>query len=59
MSRPRRTILLVEDEPSITEPLAEALRSEGVDDHGGRRGGSSGSGSDNSGHGGGGHGDDD
>jgi two-component system response regulator RegX3 len=29
MSRPRRTILLVEDETSITEPLAEALRSEG------------------------------
>ena len=27
MSRPRRTILLVEDETSITEPLAEALRS--------------------------------
>jgi two-component system, OmpR family, response regulator RegX3 len=31
MSRPRRTILLVEDETSITEPLAEALRSEGFD----------------------------
>jgi two-component system response regulator RegX3 len=31
MSRPRRTILVVEDEPSITEPLAEALRSEGFD----------------------------
>jgi two-component system response regulator RegX3 len=31
MSRPRRTILLVEDEASITEPLAEALRGEGFD----------------------------
>jgi two-component system response regulator RegX3 len=31
MSRPRRTILLVEDETSITEPLAEALRSEGFE----------------------------
>ena len=31
MSRPRRTILLVEDETSIIEPLAEALRSEGFD----------------------------
>jgi two-component system response regulator RegX3 len=31
MSRPKRTILLVEDEMSITEPLAEALRSEGFD----------------------------
>ncbi len=31
MSRPKRTILLVEDEPSITEPLAEALRSEGFE----------------------------
>jgi DNA-binding response OmpR family regulator len=31
MSRPRRTILLVEDETSITEPLAEALRGEGFD----------------------------
>jgi two-component system response regulator RegX3 len=31
MSRPRRTILLVEDEISITEPLAEALRSEGFE----------------------------
>ena len=31
VSRPRRTILLVEDETSITEPLAEALRSEGFD----------------------------
>jgi two-component system response regulator RegX3 len=30
-SRPKRTILLVEDETSITEPLAEALRSEGFD----------------------------
>ena len=29
MSRPRRTILLVEDETSITEPLAEALGREG------------------------------
>ena len=27
----RRTILLVEDEPSITEPLAEALGREGFD----------------------------
>jgi two-component system response regulator RegX3 len=31
MSRPRRRILLVEDEVSITEPLAEALRGEGFD----------------------------
>src|SRR5215210_818208 len=31
MSRPRRRILLVEDETSITEPLAEALRGEGFD----------------------------
>jgi DNA-binding response OmpR family regulator len=31
MSRPKRTILLVEDETSITEPLAEALRSEGFE----------------------------
>jgi two-component system response regulator RegX3 len=31
MSRPRRRILLVEDEVSITEPLAEALRSEGFE----------------------------
>jgi two-component system, OmpR family, response regulator RegX3 len=31
MTRPRRTILLVEDEISITEPLAEALRSEGFE----------------------------
>ncbi len=31
MSRPKRTILLVEDETSIVEPLAEALRSEGFD----------------------------
>jgi two-component system response regulator RegX3 len=31
MSRPKRTILLVEDEKSIIEPLAEALRSEGFD----------------------------
>ena len=31
MSRPKRTILLVEDEPSIREPLAEALRSEGFE----------------------------
>jgi two-component system response regulator RegX3 len=31
MSRTRRTILLVEDEVSITEPLAEALRSEGFE----------------------------
>ena len=31
MNRPRRTILLVEDETSITEPLAEALRSEGFE----------------------------
>ena len=30
-SRPKRTILLVEDETSIREPLAEALRSEGFD----------------------------
>jgi DNA-binding response OmpR family regulator len=30
-SRPRRTILLVEDETSITEPLAEALGGEGFD----------------------------
>ena len=31
MSRPKRTILLVEDETSITEPLAEALRREGFE----------------------------
>jgi DNA-binding response OmpR family regulator len=31
MSRPKRTILLVEDETSISEPLAEALRSEGFE----------------------------
>jgi DNA-binding response OmpR family regulator len=31
MSRPRRTILLVEDERSIRDPLADALRSEGFD----------------------------
>jgi DNA-binding response OmpR family regulator len=31
VSRPRRTILLVEDETSITEPLTEALRSEGFE----------------------------
>jgi len=31
MNRPKRTILLVEDEISITEPLAEALRSEGFE----------------------------
>src|ERR671937_884008 len=31
MSRPKRTILLVEDETSITGPLAEALRSEGFE----------------------------
>ena len=31
MSRPRRRILLVEDETSITEPLAEALRGEGFE----------------------------
>ena len=31
MSRPKRRILLVEDETSITEPLAEALRSEGFE----------------------------
>jgi two-component system response regulator RegX3 len=31
VSRPRRRILLVEDEVSITEPLADALRSEGFD----------------------------
>jgi two-component system, OmpR family, response regulator RegX3 len=31
MSRPKRTILLVEDERSITEPLAEALRAEGFE----------------------------
>jgi two-component system, OmpR family, response regulator RegX3 len=31
MSRPKRTILLVEDERSIREPLAEALRSEGFE----------------------------
>jgi two-component system response regulator RegX3 len=31
MSRPKRTILLVEDEVSITEPLAEALRNEGFE----------------------------
>ena len=31
MSRPRSTILLVEDETSIREPLAEVLRSEGFE----------------------------
>jgi two-component system response regulator RegX3 len=31
VSRPKRRILLVEDEVSITEPLADALRSEGFD----------------------------
>ena len=31
MSRPKRTILLVEDETSIVEPLAEVLRSEGFE----------------------------
>jgi two-component system response regulator RegX3 len=31
MNRPKRTILLVEDETSITEPLGEALRSEGFE----------------------------
>ena len=31
MSKPKRTILLVEDEVSITEPLAEALRNEGFE----------------------------
>ena len=31
MSRPKRTILLVEDEASIREPLAEVLRSEGFE----------------------------
>src|SRR3954468_8067629 len=31
MSRPKRTILLVGDEISITEPLAEALRREGFE----------------------------
>src|SRR5512144_3256084 len=31
MSRPKRTILLVEDEASIVEPLAEVLRSEGFE----------------------------
>jgi two-component system response regulator RegX3 len=31
MSRPRRTILLVEDETSIRDPLADVLRSEGFD----------------------------
>jgi two-component system response regulator RegX3 len=31
MSRPKRTILLVEDERSIREPLAAALRSEGFE----------------------------
>jgi two-component system, OmpR family, response regulator RegX3 len=31
MSRPKRTILLVEDETSIIEPLAEVLRSEGFE----------------------------
>ena len=31
MVRPRRTILLVEDETSIIEPLAEVLRSEGFE----------------------------
>jgi two-component system response regulator RegX3 len=33
MTRGRRTILLVEDERSITEPLAEALVREGFDPH--------------------------
>jgi two-component system response regulator RegX3 len=33
MTRGRRTILLVEDERSITEPLAEALAREGFDPH--------------------------
>src|SRR6187397_3373474 len=31
MSRPKRTILLVEDETSIRDPLADVLRSEGFD----------------------------
>jgi two-component system response regulator RegX3 len=31
MNRPKRTILFVEDEVSITEPLAEALRNEGFE----------------------------
>jgi two-component system, OmpR family, response regulator RegX3 len=31
MSRPKRLILLVEDETSITEPLAEAIRREGFE----------------------------
>jgi two-component system, OmpR family, response regulator RegX3 len=31
VSRPRRTILLVEDEKSIRDPLADVLRSEGFD----------------------------
>ena len=31
MSRPKRTILLVEDEASIRDPLADVLRSEGFD----------------------------
>jgi two-component system response regulator RegX3 len=31
VSRPKRTILLVEDEPSIRDPLAEILRSEGFE----------------------------
>ena len=31
MTRPRRTILLVEDETSITEPLAKALSNEGFE----------------------------
>ena len=31
MNRPKRTILLVEDETSIREPLAEVLRSEGFE----------------------------
>ena len=31
VSRPRRTILLVEDETSIRDPLADVLRSEGFD----------------------------
>jgi two-component system response regulator RegX3 len=31
MSRPKRTILVVEDERSIAEPLAEALRNEGFE----------------------------
>jgi DNA-binding response OmpR family regulator len=31
VSRPKRTILLVEDEASIREPLGEILRSEGFE----------------------------